>query len=177
MAKLIFIGGIHGVGKTTLCKLINETSRIPHYSASELISKQTKSSLTSKLVKNINSNQDALVSAIDSVSVDSEYYLLDGHYCLLDSENNVARIPVSTFSSIAPVAIIIITAKCEDIARRLSERDGQDYSLGLIENFQKQEQAYFEELKRELDVPNFMATAETPNKNIVNFITEVKNKG
>lgn len=38
-SNIIFIAGIHGVGKSTLCKKLSSRYNIEHYSASELIKK------------------------------------------------------------------------------------------------------------------------------------------
>ena len=177
MAKLIFLGGVHGVGKTTLCKLIKDSTGTPHYTASKLISNQIKSTFTTKKIKNIDSNQDALISAINSFSFDSKYYILDGHYCLLNSESKIIKIPASTFRSLEPAAIILMKATSEDIVKRLSERDCQEYPLRLIESFQEKEEAYYEELKRDLGVPNFLVTGETPSIEVVNYIKKIWNEG
>ena len=50
-----FIGGIHGVGKTTFCKLLTERIGYLHYSASSLIKeyKKRNGKLTAKDLKEI----------------------------------------------------------------------------------------------------------------------------
>ena len=53
--NIIFVGGIHGVGKTTFCKNIVKKSELEHFSSSELISmldyKRMKKDLCRKLEK------------------------------------------------------------------------------------------------------------------------------
>jgi len=65
--KIIFVAGIHGVGKTYLCQSLKESIGIDHFSASQLISefKREKFSSTDKSVKNINNNQELLLKAIE----------------------------------------------------------------------------------------------------------------
>ena len=50
-----FIGGIHGVGKTTFCKLLTERIGYLHYSASSLI-KEYKNLEKDKKVDKVNEN-------------------------------------------------------------------------------------------------------------------------
>jgi hypothetical protein len=67
--NLIFVGGIHGVGKTTLCKKLTEELHFNHYSASQLIkmlkSENGDGDNKNKGVKNIDGNQDLLITAIN----------------------------------------------------------------------------------------------------------------
>ena len=35
--KILFVAGVYGVGKTTLCEVISQSFNIPSFSASELI--------------------------------------------------------------------------------------------------------------------------------------------
>ncbi len=39
---IVFVGGIHGVGKSTLCSKFNNLLGISHYSASDLIKKKNR---------------------------------------------------------------------------------------------------------------------------------------
>lgn len=43
--QIIFVGGIHGVGKTTLCKKIESRYNMEHFSASNLIAKEKTEAL------------------------------------------------------------------------------------------------------------------------------------
>ena len=53
--KIIFVAGIHGVGKTYLCQRLKESMGVDHFSASQLISefKGEKSNSTDKGVERI----------------------------------------------------------------------------------------------------------------------------
>ena len=62
--KILFVGGIHGVGKSTLCDSICERMNVAHHSASELISKFVKvSHSANKRVTDVGKNQDVLIAA------------------------------------------------------------------------------------------------------------------
>lgn len=58
---MIFIGGIHGVGKTFFCKRIKDEMNISTYSASQLILKKKRQNFSAdKFASNIEGNQSYL---------------------------------------------------------------------------------------------------------------------
>jgi adenylate kinase len=66
--KIIFIGGVHGVGKTFLCNTVREELDIDHYSASDLIKKVKNVKFpTNKHIKGIGGNQNALIIALENI--------------------------------------------------------------------------------------------------------------
>ena len=64
--NVIFIAGVHAVGKSTSCKVVSERMDIPHYSASELIREARSSALSdnTKLVADIADNQHLLIQSV-----------------------------------------------------------------------------------------------------------------
>jgi adenylate kinase len=90
MNKVFFIGGIHGVGKTTFCKqLITNLNNFKHLSASDIIKKYKNSDeFDTKRVKDIDKNQLLLINGLKKEKKDSNI-LLDGHFVLLDKEDNI----------------------------------------------------------------------------------------
>ena len=83
---VIFVSGIHGVGKDYFTRKIEEELGIKSYSASELISEYGNVNFNSdKKTKNIGSNQDYLLQAIRSEKLPKEY-ILNGHFCLLNEK-------------------------------------------------------------------------------------------
>lgn len=92
--RIIFVGGVHGVGKTTLCDDLAAKFNIEHFSASTLIAREKEEEhLRSKRVDNIAKNQDHLVVAINKYFNSTSWYLLDGHFCLLNKDNKITQIP------------------------------------------------------------------------------------
>lgn len=77
---MIFLAGIHGVGKGVLSKEIEEKTGIKSYSASELMQEQGNMSFNvNKRANNISKNQDYLVEAIRNKNL-SGRYILNGHF-------------------------------------------------------------------------------------------------
>ena len=70
MNGVIFVAGVYGVGKSTLCEKLSKELSIPFYSASDLISKVNGESYgTNKVVKDKSQNQDILADVIHQISL------------------------------------------------------------------------------------------------------------
>jgi adenylate kinase len=169
--KIIFVGGVHGVGKTTLCNTIASRFNIKHFSASNLIYiEKEEEHLRNKQVENITENQDFLVTAIDKYLKTENWYLLDGHFCLLSKNNEVTKIPYSTFEDICPSAILVLIDEPENIYTRLSSRDSIKHELALLRSFQEQEISYAQYITDKLNIPLLMCNATEIDDKIYTFI-------
>jgi adenylate kinase len=82
-----------------------------------------------------------------------EDYLLDGHFCLLNASGEIVHIPQSTYTTLNPSALVLVTAEPETIAARRRERDGVPHSTDDIRRFQDEETAYASEIASLLDIP------------------------
>jgi adenylate kinase len=154
MKNMIFIGGIHGVGKTYFCNEINKRHNIPSYTASKLISAiKRKNFSNNKLITGIDRNQDYLTQAIHNLPITDPWFLLDGHFCLLNTKGDVTKVPRSTFNNLGIKAIILLTDSIESIAERLALRDSIMHNLSLLEDFQQQEIEYAKSIANENHIP------------------------
>ena len=79
--NIIFIGGIHGVGKGTICKEIVSKTDLIHITASEILKWNEINSSDNKLVQNISSTQERLIYGLKNLIENDKQYLLDGHFC------------------------------------------------------------------------------------------------
>ena len=150
---MIFISGIHGVGKSYFCGLVKTELGFDTYSASSLITERKKIGFSKdKLIPDIDDNQQYLLSAIHELNNTNPLYLLDGHFCLLNSHGCVTRIPKEIFLVLQPYAIVLLTESPEIIAGRRRQRDGIDYSLDEIRQFQDEEISYAKEIAEMLDI-------------------------
>lgn len=137
--NIIFVGGIHGVGKDTICEYLSSKLNIKHISASELIKWKNSSN---KLVENIQENQDELVLALKSYISNNENYLLDGHFCLIGTDDSIKKVPLITFQKISPIFIILVVEEIKIIQERLEKRDNKKYNLDLLKKLQDTEITY-----------------------------------
>jgi adenylate kinase len=151
---MLFISGIHGVGKSYFCDKVKADLGIATFSASRLISERKHAGFSSdKLIPDINKNQPYLLAAVQELNATDPNYLLDGHFCLLNGEGKVTRIPKETFAVLKPDAIVLLTEKPDVIAVRRKQRDNIDHNVDKIKRFQDEEAAYAAEVAETLGIP------------------------
>lgn len=150
MNNIIFIGGIHGVGKGTLCKKICNELNLQHLSASDVLKWEEISEKENKLVKDFTSTQNRLITNLQQIVNENERYVLDGHYCLLNMDNLPEKIDFDTFRALNPFAFIIVVDDVDEVKRRLESRDKREYDHELLFEFQQQELDYSKELAEQL---------------------------
>lgn len=168
---MIFISGVHGVGKSYFCDIIKRSIKINTYSASTLITEKKNSGFSSdKLIPNIEDNQQYLLDAVQELRQSEGNFILDGHFCLLNEKGVVTRIPSDTFTSLRPEAIILLTENPTTISTRRKERDGRDVSVQFIEEFQNKEQAYALEIAKDIGAKIFISKGAEDLENAISFI-------
>lgn len=171
MKHIIFIGGIHGSGKGKICKEITSNFNINHLTASEVLKWTEISKQNSKTVADITDTQNRLISNLLKIVKEDEIYLLDGHYCLLNSQNQPEKIPIQTFADINPNKIILVIANSKEVKKRLETRDNKTYDLSLIEAFQNLEIEYANEISKALSKPILIVDSLKYDLNeLLNFI-------
>lgn len=168
---MIFISGVHGVGKTYFCRLVKDSIGIDSYAASRLIAEKKQQGFSKdKLIPDIDENQQYLLHAINELRLSNRNFILDGHFCLLNAEGTVHRIPFETFSSLQPDAIVLLTESPLVIANRRSERDHVTVSPESIDAFQKEEIAYAKEVAEKLNTKLFISEGSETIDKAVSFI-------
>lgn len=177
MKKTIIVGGIHGVGKTTLCESLSQELDIEHYTASDLIKKikADYKDAQDKRVTDINDNQTALVLAIERYVKSDSPYFLDGHFCLLSPDYSITRIPDETFRAINPSGIIVFFDDISKIQQRLLGRDENNYDQSLLTLFQDEEIIYSKEIGNELQIPYLSFKTDSDTSIILKFVRDIMN--
>lgn len=120
--KIFFLGGVHGVGKSTFANAIADEIFADHLIASDLIKKQKELEQT-KIVSNISSNQELLLKELNEYKPIKPNILLDGHFCLINKELEIVRLPISLYRELNISKIILLTAEPTIIFNRLNNRD------------------------------------------------------
>lgn len=170
---MIFVSGIHGVGKTFFCNMMKEKFNIQNYSASQLIvANQKRSFSESKLVSDIDGNQDLLLTAVEELRRTSEEFILDGHFCLLNEGGDITRIPLDTFVLLKPDVIVLLTENPEIIAKRRLQRDNVQQSVAEIKLFQEEEKLYAEEIAEQFNIPLAISQGAKDLDRIADFVKE-----
>lgn len=151
--NIAFIGGIHGVGKSTICRQICDEVKLDYLSASKLIKwKAINEDIQNKKVRNITATQERLIlGLVNSIKYD-KFYILDGHYCLLNRENKIVNIPLDTFKLINPFSLNIVLGDIIEIKNRLEKRDNRPYDQELLTRMQENELNYAIYLSKTLGI-------------------------
>ncbi|MEC4003587.1 ATP-binding protein [Flavobacterium sp. SUN052] len=167
--NIIFIGGIHGVGKGTICKEIASKSDLIHITASEIIKWDKISSSDNKLVENISSTQERLILGLKNLIQKDKQYLLDGHFCLLNSKGIPCKIDKETFDNINPKIISIVIDDVEKIIDRLEKRDNKKYDFKILNELQQMEIEYAKYLSKNHSIP-YIEIKNNDYKSLLNSI-------
>jgi adenylate kinase len=152
--QIIFVGGIHGVGKTEFCQRVAQHFNIDHVAASTLIRQAGQSIIPGqKQVEAVSKNQDLLIQSLREYRSHSKFFLLDGHFCLIDKNSNIQEIPLATFIQIAPRAVILLTDEPNTIADRIAARDGTVQDVYFTSEFQDHELNHAKFVCGNLNIP------------------------
>lgn len=170
MKNIIFIGGIHGVGKGTLCKEIALKTDLIHITASEVLKWNEISSTDNKLVQNISSTQERLLLGLKNLIEKDKQYLLDGHFCLLNSNGIPSKIDEETFDCINPKIISIVIDDVVKIVERLDKRDNKKYDAQTLNELQEMEIEYAKYLSDKYSIP-YIEIKNNDFKSLLKIIT------
>jgi len=153
--RVLFVAGVHGVGKTTLCAEYAKNHGLLHKSASELIreEKDAAVSRTSKLVKDIAGNQQLLINAVDRIRATGQTLLLDGHFALLNKTRKIETLPAKVFADLRIDGIVVIRDRASAIASRIKQRDGVGLVTKEIQALQSVELEQSKMVSHELGLP------------------------
>lgn len=73
---MIFISGVHGVGKSYFCHMVKDATGIESYSASTLISQKKLSGFSAnKLIPDIDDNQKYLLQAVNELKAVGQNFM------------------------------------------------------------------------------------------------------
>ncbi len=129
----IFVAGIYGVGKSTLCNNLSKELGIPAYSAGDLISSVNGEHYgANKAVTDKMSNQAILTSQVQKLLENTSQILLAGHFCIFDRDNNIDYLSESVFSNLEIERILLLKAPISTILKNLSLRDNKEYTQEQI---------------------------------------------
>lgn len=153
---IIFVGGVHGVGKSTFCQNVSQRTGFQWFTASALIKAENLSAVTegSRLVPNPSENQQLLIRAIrKQIGTSDNRALLDGHFTLLKPDNEIEFIDLSVFEQLRLDTILVLKDRPELICERLLRRDNQAWSVPLVSAHQDSEIQWASAVASALRVP------------------------
>jgi adenylate kinase len=150
----IFLGGVHGVGKTYLGRPVAQKLNLIHKTASELIQEERGRATwnVDRRVTEVNENQAALIASVRRLRNEGPQLLLDGHFVLKDTTGSLIRLQMEVFQQLELHAIIVLEAPPGVIVQRLSARTGEPQSLAAIIEFAQAEREHADKVSRDLHI-------------------------
>ena len=171
MIKTIFVAGIYGVGKDYLCDKISMLLNINKYSASQLITNINKENyLKDKDVKDLTNNQAILINEVNEILKKQESIILTGHMCILNKDMNIEVLPHNVFKNLSITHMILLKNKPNIIKENLLRRDNKDYSIELIEDFQRKEEEIFTYVANEIGIKHLTIDLMYDNTDVERII-------
>ncbi len=137
--QLIFIGGIHGVGKSHLQSIL--ASALPdarQLSASELLNWRSADKRVDS-PSALADNQSILASRILNIKRQYPLTILNGHFCITLSDGRFEYVGDDVFLQIHPSLIICMICEPVLIHKRLIARDGESPATTVLADMQQKE--------------------------------------
>lgn len=125
----IFVAGIYGVGKSTLCEKLSKKLCIPSFSAGDLISCVNGEEYgASKVVSDKYENQDILAMVVQRILTQYPQIILAGHFSIFTKTNSVDFSPKDVFTKLNIDKILLLEADIGIVAQNLASRDNRHYA-------------------------------------------------
>ena len=153
--KVIFVAGIHAVGKSTACKVVSGEFGIPHFTASQIISEEKSSAVlaNSKLVTDVADNQRLLIQGVSRI-LEGGHLLLDGHFTVRrKSDECIEPVHVDVFRDLRIGGVVLFTDHPEAISKRMHERDGVSHPVEMFRSHQDAEITHAKHVADTLGLP------------------------
>ncbi len=171
--SVIFLAGVHGVGKGFLGIPVARRLGIDHFTASQLI-REERGQISwdeDKRTAEVEINQLALIRAVNQKRESGKDILLDGHFVLRAINGGRTRVPSNVFAQLRLVGAVVLKEDANIISRRLAARDGAVADVNEIEDLAAEELLHAEIVCQQLHVP--LAIINSPNEaSLVGAITK-----
>lgn len=155
--SFIFIGGIHGVGKSTFCQNIIAPFGYSSISASSLIKMGNGIVQNSKTINenSIASNQNILCIGAEEFLKNNYKTAIDGHFCLVKADGNFQKIEIEVFERMNPSFLILVETSEAQIRKNIESRSEMKLNYSLSD-FLKIENEYAHEISAKLGIPLYI---------------------
>lgn len=152
-SSMLFVGGIHGVGKSTMCQKAFGPLGYQCETASSLIAAHGHKTDKKKLVSNVSDNQIVLLERLKLAKEKYYRFLLDGHFTLINSQGKIEPIDPEVFKAMNPSKLILIKGNTEEISRRLVARDSNNWGPSFLARFQDAEEEHARYVSEKIQIP------------------------
>lgn len=172
---IIFIAGVYGVGKSTLCKKLEEHLNIPAFSAGDLISEINGECYgANKAVKDKSANQNILIAAAKNKLTQTPTILLAGHFCIFNSINEVEILPEYVYKEMPLSRIILLETELERILKNIQSRDSKTYSKTNLNELIEKERTQAIKISFDLNIPLIIHPMHFDKTDVEKLITTIQ---
>lgn len=170
--SVIFLAGVHGVGKGFLGTAVAKALEISHFTASQLIREEKGLATwgTDKKTSELGDNQQALIRAVSQRRLIHPSILLDGHFVLRNAQGILTPLAITVFRELHLSGVILLTEESNIIAGRLAMRDKGETNLYAISELAEAESAHVLAVCHELGLP--LAVIHAPTEKSVSVAIE-----
>lgn len=165
--KLIFLGGVHGTGKTTYANNILSAYGYNCVSASELIRQYKGEVNLNKTVSKIEDNQLILLAAIKKYQRGNYKVVIDGHFCIINTKGVPENISIEVFKEMKPELLLLAEIPIEQLQKNLNQRAVMRISVSLSD-FVLQEHQQAEFVSKEIGIPMRVINTFKIKKTLIN---------
>jgi adenylate kinase len=162
--KLLFIGGVHGSGKTTIGTKAAVRLGADFKSCSQIIrtERQTQS-VSTPGIADVEINQQALIAGIKRLKHSDVTVMLDGHFTLKTITDGIQPIPLLVFEAMLPDVLFLVETSSSSICSRLTSRDGVITPESEIRIHQEHERRCATLASRHLGLPLIVLNGDDDN--------------
>lgn len=164
--NVIFLAGVHGVGKGYLGSPAAKALGMTHCTASQLI-REEKGLATwgaDKRTADLDDNQRALIQAVNKRRALGKL-LLDGHFVLRDANGVLTQLEQSVFERLKLRGALLLTNEPQVILDRLIARDSRSPDIASIAELADAELSHAESICVALKIP--LQVLHSPTKDEV----------
>jgi adenylate kinase len=161
--SVIFLAGVHGVGKGFLGTPVANSMGITHLTASQLIREEKGQANwgNDKKTSDLDDNQLALIRAVAHRRLTHPGILLDGHFVLRNAQGVLTPLATTVFKELHLTGVILLTEGAKIIASRLAVRDKGTPDVQAISELAEAELAHAQVVCNELELPLAVIHAPT----------------
>jgi adenylate kinase len=152
----LFLGGIHGVGKTYLSDLLPADIELRHVTASSMIKEECPSincDTKKQVTDDLKENQIGPPRAVRRLNDTGIRLILDGHFVLLDARGGFFHVKLEVFESLSLDGAILIEAEPRAVAARILERDRVIRDEEWLATFMTEERRHGQAVCKALNIP------------------------
>ena len=150
----IFISGVYGTGKSTLCNGLTSMMKIPSFSAGDLISAINGERYgANKAVRDKAYNQTLLAEKVHELNNKHKRIILAGHFCIFNNSNEIEILPETVYFKLNISQIVLLETDVSIIANHLNIRDNKNYSIDNLLRLAEGERSQSEIIAQKLNCP------------------------